>query len=85
LPKTKLPQPILVFPNPFTNQFQTSIPIKLSNPAQIKIHNLRGELLLQKISLEPTFETETNDWPAGIYTLQVQTLDGVWVQKIIKQ
>jgi choice-of-anchor B domain-containing protein len=85
LPKTKLPQPISVFPNPFTNQFQTSIPIKLSNPAQIKIHNLRGELLLQKISLEPTFETETNDWPAGIYTLQVQTLDGVWVQKIIKQ
>jgi len=78
-------EPIQVFPNPFSTYFTIHKENFQGKSLQIKIYNVRGELLLQKISLEPTFETETQDWPVGLYVIQIQSEEDSWVQKIIKQ
>ena len=75
---------ILVYPNPFTQELHIEHGITSKTPVQIHVYNMRGELLLQKISLEPTFEFETKDWPLGVYFLQIQSKEKVSVQKIFK-
>ncbi len=78
-------EPIRIFPNPFRDLINIENQNYGNKTIEVKIYNLDGELLLQKISLEPTFETETQNWPAGVYILQASTEDKIWIRKIVKQ
>lgn len=85
IPKISRPEPILIYPNPFQSRL-TIAQKNRSNPKQsISIYNMQGELILQKISYEPTFEVETSSWNTGVYIIHTTNDQGTWVQKLIKQ
>ncbi len=80
--------PLQVFPNPTTDQFQIQYAGNL--PAEITIWSATGQLVQRESLTTPYLLLATNNWPAGIYMVEVNPIaigsDGrIERTKILKQ
>ena len=77
--------PLVVYPNPASNEIQVQLPSNLfaDQVKGMKIYNQQGQLL----GYWNTFKSKisTDQFPAGIYFLEVQTSQKHLVQKFVKR
>ena len=71
-----------VWPNPTTNEFQIQYTGPL--PAEMKIWSATGSLLVEQ-NLLPNQTFKTNQWPSGIYLLEVVNETGAFHGKVVKR
>ncbi|MCX7861417.1 MAG: T9SS type A sorting domain-containing protein [Bacteroidales bacterium] len=81
---------ILIYPNPVQSTFNIDFNLSVNSNADIKIMNLNGQVLLQKsyTNLQQGKQTLTisaSGIPAGIYIISVESKDGLYLNKLIKQ
>ena len=69
---------ILAYPNPFGSLL--NVEIKQPSLVNIFLIDLQGRVLLQ--TNEPTIDAR--DIPNGVYFLKVETTQGVYLQKVVK-
>lgn len=75
-------EPIQLFPNP-SHDF---ILITNKLPGTIRIYNLKGELVIEKISANTQTSIECQEWPAGLYLVQfTDKTNHTFTKKFIKQ
>jgi len=72
-----------VYPNPFANKLSVILDQDKTD-VQVHIYNSGGQLIEAQLFSGKVLEMETGAWPAGMYYIRVQTLDGLTVKKIIK-
>jgi hypothetical protein len=73
---------IQLFPNP-TNDY---IQLKSKQPGSIRIYNLKGELVLEKITDKQLTSIECQSWTAGLYLVQfTDKTNHTFTKKFIKQ
>ena len=72
----------IVYPNPFTNSLHIQT---LALPAEVKVHNVSGQLILQKILTTPNELLEMKNVPDGLYFMEVQGKSLSEHYKIIKR
>ena len=72
---------IAVYPNPATNRVMISsaAPVRA-----VRIYNLTGTLMMQEIVEDNPGEIGLQQLAPGVYTMEVETADGVAVRKLIK-
>ncbi|WP_395061756.1 M1 family aminopeptidase [Flavobacterium sp.] len=70
---------IKIYPNPATDQLHIQMPLDMV-VKKIKLFNNLGQMVLENSALDFTI-TSLSD---GIYTVQIETLEGVFHKKIIK-
>ena len=73
-----------VFPNPFTNDVEVSIP---QNTEELTVYNVIGQVVLQHETgkSESQVSLDLNETPVGIYTIRVKGDYGITCAKIEKQ
>ncbi|MBE0638997.1 MAG: carboxypeptidase regulatory-like domain-containing protein, partial [Bacteroidales bacterium] len=70
----------LVYPNPTSGKIQIT---GIASPSTIRIHNNRGEEIMQQIAVQPETEFDLGHLPPGIYLLQITNTLGIFKQKIV--
>lgn len=78
---------ISISPNPFHQGFQLTINKPYSRAALITIYDLTGHIVKRSIFSSETGKqhVDMSGLPSGIYVVKVQTTDGTWIRKILKQ
>ena len=78
---------VKLFPNPFTNQLNIRFPDNWPlGETEVRLRSVNGFLLLRE-KLLPSKEltiTVNNDWPAGIYIVELLNEEGLWQKRVIK-
>ena len=75
---------VKVYPNPFKNHLK--INLKGNEKYAIRLHSLQGDLLVHKVKLSGEYNLFLNeDYPSGIYFLNVQSDTGQVTLKLIKE
>jgi hypothetical protein len=76
--------PVLLFPNPATNQLTVRRQIGAEGDFKIALRNLLGQLVqtdnLPAGNIQTTFEI--SNLPAGVYLVSVQSNKGLWTSKV---
>lgn len=76
---------VKVFPNPTSSIFTVEMPELRSQAVSLDLFQLNGTLVAKANTQNGQHQFDLSDQPAGIYMLKVQTVNGVFVQKITKQ
>jgi aminopeptidase N len=80
---------VLIFPSPFTNNFNVYLKNFDSPVAHLKLYDSNGRLLMRKelsVSGSLFYEINTENYARGIYFIKIQTDNGVkFAKKILKQ
>lgn len=71
---------IIVFPNPFINDFQ----IQLIAPYKLIVYSAIGEVIVNEIVTENIYSVNLGGYPAGLYSIQMQSGSQTIHNKIIK-
>jgi len=88
---TKTINPDLAFqlrPNPATQQVYIDLPSTVLDNAdlRIQVRNLQGQLLEEQVlSSLATANFNVSTYPNGLYLVQVQGAEGIWVEKVLVQ
>ncbi len=72
---------IFIYPNPIKNILFIKGNIKNAN---LKIYNLQGQLVLEKI-LDDKKEIDISKLEIGFYTVKIQNINNVFIEKLIKK
>ena len=76
-----------VFPNPNTGDFTIKLKTRQTEMMTIKIYNLLGQVIFtdrsEKVKGYYEKRLDLNDYPVGVYELQVNTDNGVITRQII--
>jgi len=79
---------ISVFPNPASNNLQLLLEANATEQANLRIINMTGSLMAESMkSIHPgtnSFTWNISTWPEGVYTLLIETRDGIQVRKCLK-
>ena len=88
---TQVVNPDLAFqlrPNPASQQITIDLPSNiLDNPADLRIQlrNTQGQLLEEQALSRLTTSLDVSTYPTGLYLVQIQGSEGVWVEKVLVQ
>jgi predicted metal-dependent hydrolase len=63
---TQTQQNFSIFPQPFTQQVQISLPKNASKSAKIEVYNSQGRWI-KSYNANQESEISTENWPAGVY------------------
>jgi PKD repeat protein len=82
-------QLLSVYPNPVTGQLNMSLNLPKAAMIKIEIYSITGQMVYNLLESgnvgQNTFSIAFNDYPAGIYTLKVYSVEGInIIRKIIK-
>jgi hypothetical protein len=77
---------ISTYPNPFNN----SVTITSSNAPKVigrslKVYNTTGKLIISQIIQSQATTVNTSNLPSGIYIFHIESEDGNFVYKMVKQ
>jgi hypothetical protein len=72
---------VSVFPNPCSG----SVNISVNEKAQITLYNLLGERVAYWIVTQPTSSIDVQDLNAGLYLLNIETVKGNVVKRLLKE
>ncbi|MFH0864809.1 MAG: T9SS type A sorting domain-containing protein [Bacteroidota bacterium] len=72
---------IIVYPNPSTNY----LTIETTQPSEIEIMNLQGQLMKQIFSNEEQISIDVSAFPVGMYFIKVKSENNISVKKFIKE
>lgn len=72
-----------IYPNPATDFITIEQAVNI--PATLTLVNVKGQVLIEKDMDNQQQAIHTSDLPAGTYFLKIKTLEGMWVEKIVKQ
>ena len=75
---------INVYPNPTSGQI-TIESEAIQNNAYVEIYNMEGVTVLSTRINAPGPTINLNTLPAGIYYLQIESEDNVWIRKVVKE
>jgi len=78
-------KPFAIYPNPFGSNIHIDYSKYKNEALDVKIYNVKGEMILHKSLSEATFETETSNLYNGMYFVILRAGNKQWVQKLIKQ
>lgn len=82
----KVFQSIAVFPNPATSIVTISTKNEIIQDGQMMIFNGLGKLVLSSsIHHFQEKKLDVNSWASGIYYIQIQSKEGVWAGRFVKQ
>lgn len=70
------------YPNPFTDELKVN---GISNNDQIKVRDNLGRILFTRTSLSNNLIVNTDEWPKGIYFIEISSENYVRVEKLIKE
>jgi len=73
-----------IYPNPFTNVLNISIPNQESKILKIEIRDIQGRLLHTSASLSKNFQLDVSNLDSGIYFYNIETGDSNYLGKLIK-
>jgi hypothetical protein len=74
---------ISVYPNPVLDVLTLEFKNAVNKNTMVSIYNSIGEVVLSKQI--HTMKSEISfDLPAGIYSVEIKTADGVYISKVIK-
>lgn len=79
---------INVFPNPFTGEFWLDLELVNSPTAQVTVYDLNGRLVMNETISQQAYtahKIDLSQQQKGIYILKIQSADGVFTQKLIKE
>lgn len=71
-----------MYPNPAKEIVRINLPMA---SGQLNLTNISGEIVLEQIVESESAELNIKDLSPGIYFLKVQTSDGIFVKKLIKE
>jgi hypothetical protein len=75
---------IVVFPNPFNDQFL--IQVVGNKPASACVLDMTGRIIARITASQMNESVDTSNWPAGVYLLQTESLSGrTYSRRIIKE
>jgi hypothetical protein len=76
-----------VYPNPFTNHIEISLPTNYDGNLDIAIYGIDGRLLSQRSKKQVGAKTilALDDLPKGMYMLEIKTDKGLVSKKIVKE
>lgn len=81
--------PLAVYPNPASESVNVQFAAKAQNQVRLSLRDLSGRTVWSHVQAVQEGETQTSidlgHLENGIYVLQVQTTDGQWQHRIIKQ
>jgi hypothetical protein len=79
-------KPSKISPNPFNQQLQISLNSEYPENTQIKIFDINGGAMYSQFLSEDEIEIKvyTNDWPHGIYSVQIVSPQKVFTWQIVK-
>ncbi len=86
------PTLISAFPNPAMDYFNLATPsdLAIENIIQINVYQANGQLIYKKGQLNVQHKEQENEikimtqgWTKGIYFIEVQTLQGRWLTKLV--
>ncbi len=72
---------VKAFPNPGTDFLRVESSIVMSKVSMINLH---GQVLREAVGQNQQVDLNTQDLPAGIYLLRVETAEGMWMQRWMK-
>lgn len=82
---------IEAFPQPFSAQLWVKLPSDLGQEARLSLFSLTGQLVLN-MTLNPSAKGElldlsnqTSHLPSGAYMLRIESNEGAWTRKMLKQ
>jgi hypothetical protein len=73
---------IQMYPNPTSNQVRLQSDLRLE---QVSVRNLLGQLVHQARPLSYDTQLNLSQLPQGVYLISVETPEGIWQQKLIKE
>ena len=75
-----------IFPNPTKSTLDIYLNNNLSEPINIELNDIFGNILLKRTNLIGVhFELDLSPYPKGIYLLKIKQGDKIFIEKIIKQ
>lgn len=76
---------VIIFPNPTAGFLELKSPLLLTGDVQIKIVNMKGQLIFEKMVYTRTEQTNLNltALPNGIYSIQLLNQDIRWTEKLV--
>ncbi len=74
---------VSVYPNPGADVFEINIASVISEPAKVKITDIKGSLVMQTDAYTNKARQITLSAPPGIYLMSVQTPHGTWNGKLV--
>lgn len=77
----EVPQ-IFIYPNPTSSL----VTIECKDLKQVSVFDLEGKKILTKVNIDESDKVSVNleNYPSGVYLIEVRTSDGVKTQKVIK-
>jgi hypothetical protein len=77
---------LIVFPNPFQNQFRITVESESTEPVNIRVYDVTGQLVLQSLNRSANEEIWISDsqFAKGIYLARVQQGENQQVVRVIK-
>lgn len=81
---------VRVMPNPFVSQIAVQYELKASSKVNVRLYNALGQVAVEmnpanQTAGQQTIMLSTDQLSSGIYYLEVQTNEGKFVQKVVKQ
>jgi hypothetical protein len=79
---------IEVFPNPISQELRIELELAEPGSYQLEVYALQGQLMRREMVSATTRSThrwEVQEWPAGLYLLQLSHNGKRWTQKLMKQ
>lgn len=76
--------PVLIYPNPFSNQIVIKQSKVIGEKTIIKISNILGEIIYQKSTTLALNTINTEDWKNGIYFIEIIGEDKIEIKRLIK-
>ncbi|GEM_PF-2309522 len=84
--KSAVPAQIIAVPNPFSSNLKLIAQVLPNEFAVVEILALSGNFMAQQTFFDSSeWDLQTENWPAGIYFVRIQTAHNVTIQRVVKQ
>ncbi|HEX8547228.1 MAG TPA: T9SS type A sorting domain-containing protein [Cytophagaceae bacterium] len=84
LPEKVNSNQISIHPNPASNKISIKIPNQNESSAKVRLYTLHGHLLESYLMKHGNLEIDINEFPKGLYLVEIETRNGIYTKKILK-